>query len=194
MARRVTAYDIAQAGDIASLIGLTIDQIRAGNMETKEYGAQVLRSLTEQQQGAKEKEKEKEADNLGIDRENKLEIAMPDNITMIAQALGIKPLVALLSNGSSLAQRDAAGALANIARGRLEYQERIIASGGVKPLSSMLRAGDASAQEQAAAAMASVSQNLSQQKAIIDSGAIAPLVGLLKPNNVRFPFSGSRNR
>lgn len=181
-ARRVTAHDIAQIGDIASFIGLTIDQIRAGNMETKEYGVQVLRSLTEMQVGQPPAAK-KEKDPLDDPMDLKLE--GPDNITLIAKAYGIKALVTLLSGGSSVAQRDAAGALANIARGRKEYQERIIAIGGVKPLASMLRAGDASSQEQAAAALASVSQNLSQQKAIIESGAISPLVVLLKPNNVR---------
>ena len=39
-ARRVTAHDIAQAGDMGGLINHAIDQIRAGNMKTKEDGAQ----------------------------------------------------------------------------------------------------------------------------------------------------------
>lgn len=158
-------------------------------METKEYGAQVLRSLTEQNSSVKAPEKQQKhvPDTMAeVAWENKesLSIEPTDNISMIAQAYGIKPLVMLLTGGSSVAQRDAAGALANIARGRLENQERIIASGGVKPLAIMLRAGDASAQEQAAAALASVTQNLSQQKAIIESSAVGPLVNLLKGNNV----------
>ena len=155
-------------------------------MKTKETGASTLRSLTEQTFGAPGASKERAA--IDADEESsKIRYSHhSDKIAMIAKAYGIKPLVALLSSGSSLAQRDAAGTLANIARGRLEIQEGIIADGGVKPLANMLRTGDTSAQEQAAAAIASVSQNLSQQAAIIEAGSIAPLVSLLKSRQVRY--------
>ena len=120
-ARRVTAHDIAQAGSVDALIGITIDQIRLGRMEDKEYGASVLRSLTEQQLPApnlppQSEKKAPGADGgLGLEQETLFE-PFADVITMIAKAKGIKPLVVLLGDGSSLAQRDAAGSLANIAR------------------------------------------------------------------------------
>ena len=188
-ARRVTAHDIAQAGDMGGLINHAIDQIRAGNMKTKEDGASMLRSLTEQTVGAPGASKERAAIDTNEESRTNRYSHHSDKIALIAKAYGIKPLVALLSGGSSVAQRDAAGTLANIARGRLEMQEGIIADGGVKPLASMLRTGDTSAQEQAAAAIASVSQNLSQQAAIIEAGSIAPLVSLLKSRQVRYELA-----
>ena len=108
-ARRVTAHDIAQVGDISAFIGITIDQIRAGNMETKEIGASVLRSLTEQASGGPSGSKGKGGGDEKTDfdpREEKLDFTR-DNITLIAQAYGIKPLVSLLISGSSLAQMHA---------------------------------------------------------------------------------------
>ncbi|KOO28606.1 vacuolar protein 8 [Chrysochromulina tobinii] len=101
---------------------------------------------------------------------------------MIAQAGGIKPLVALLKEGSANGQRDACGALANIARGRTEYQQKVVDAGGVTSMAALLRNGDASAAEQAAAGLASISQCVGAQKLIISSGAVPPLVNLLKVN------------
>ena len=184
-ARRVTAHDIAQAGSIGNLINEAIDCIKVGNMEVKEYGVQTLRSLVDQQaMAANSAETRKNERENPQDDEPDFELAVPsDNISLIAQAHGIKPLVGLLTVGSSVAQRDAAGCLASIAHGRRDHQDRIIKAGGIKPLASMLRTGDAGTQEQAAAAIASVSQNaVTSQKALMDAGAVGPLVALLKPN------------
>ena len=47
MARRLTAFDIAQAGSMELLVQQTVEQVKYGNMETKAFGSSVLRSLTE---------------------------------------------------------------------------------------------------------------------------------------------------
>lgn len=197
MARRVTAHDIAQAGSISRFVEQMIDFVRAGDMETKEYGAGVLRSLTEhnaQHAGADQKGKMKtvtsEMVSSGLAIDTGMATSTPlDNISMIAKAHGIKPLVQMLKDSSSIAQRDACGTLANLARGRPENQDSIVACGGVKPLAAILRGGDAGTQEQAAAALSSVSQNLAQQKSIIEAGAIPPLVHMCRGNMVRYASS-----
>ena len=198
-ARRVNEYDIKQAGSIQLLISQLVDQVKAGNMETKEYGSQLLRSLTDQP-AKLEMQFDKKRDrgsgmSLGATAASDLdgipvqqimpggqENGLPDHCVLIASAGGIKPLVILLKEGSANGQRDACGALANIARGRENYQQLIIDAGGVISMANLLRAGDASSAEQAAAALASVSQNLNAQKLILGSGAINPLVNLLKVN------------
>ena len=188
MAPRVTAYDVAQAGSMTQLIGQTIEQLRYGKMEDKEFAAQLLRSLTEMK-SVVEAEKVDESKpiqdddrGLSLGKPGESFSAFMDNIGHIVLQQGIKPLVSVLSGGSSAVQRDAAGALANIASGRRDNQEKIIAAGGIKPLATILRTGDASTMEQAAAALASISQNLANQQKIISAGAIGPLVALLKGN------------
>ena len=202
-ARRINEHDIRQAGSIHLLIGQLIDQVKAGNTETKEYGCQLLRSLTDQPAKLElhsDKSRNRDHFSLGATaasmddtgivaaspgQENNalnLEAATVDHCIMIAQAGGIKPLVALLKEGSANGQRDACGALANIARGSTEYQQKVVDAGGVTSMAALLRNGDASAAEQAAAGLASISQCVGAQKLIISSGAVPPLVNLLKVN------------
>ena len=202
-ARRINEHDIRQAGSIHLLIGQLIDQVKAGNTETKEYGCQLLRSLTDQPAKLElhsDKSRNRDTFSLGATaasmddtgivaaspgQENNalnFEAATVDHCIMIAEAGGIKPLVALLKEGSANGQRDACGALANIARGRTEYQQKVVDAGGVTSMAALLRNGDASAAEQAAAGLASISQCVGAQKLIISSGAVPPLVNLLKVN------------
>ena len=47
-ARRVNSHDIAAAGSLSKFISNLVDQVKAGNAETKEYGVGLIRSLTEQ--------------------------------------------------------------------------------------------------------------------------------------------------
>lgn len=156
-ARRVNDFDIKQAGSIQLLIGQLVDQIKYGNMETKEYGMQLLRSLTEQpaklEPVGMEKKRGSKGSGLNLgsamstidDTGMTLAIddggggggGLSDHCVMIAQANGIKPIVALLVTGSASAQRDACGALANIARNRPDYQQRIIQAGGVVAMSGV---------------------------------------------------------
>ena len=142
-ARRVSTRDIALAGgSLDALITKLIEQVRSGNMEQREVGAMFIHSLTDQPRGLAG---EQEAEN-GV---------------LLARAGAIRPLVALVTIGSPVAQHHACGALAVIAAGRKEYQEEIAVAGGVPPLAAALRAGDPSVQEMAAAAIASVSQLVS---------------------------------
>jgi vacuolar protein 8 len=189
--RRLTAYDISQAGSLDTLISQTVEQVRFGNRETREFGAQVLRTLTEMKVAAPEPDDTKEkppqsggglVPALSGFGEAHVAAMIQDIIGLITRAHAIKPLVAVLSEGTSNAQRDAAGALANIARGRMEHQRSIVAAGGVKLLASILRSGDAGMQEQAAAALACLLEDLETQDAVLQAGAIGPLVALLKPN------------
>ena len=164
-ARRINEHDIRQAGSIHLLIGQLIDQVKAGNTETKEYGCQLLRSLTDQPAKLElhsDKSRNRDTFSLGATaasmddtgivaaspgQENNalnFEAATVDHCIMIAEAGGIKPLVALLKEGSANGQRDACGALANIARGRTEYQQKVVDAGGVTSMAALLRNGDAS--------------------------------------------------
>ena len=162
-------------------------------METKEYGVALLRSLTDQpvkpenwSAGQTAEKSDSIRNDGGLATELDIgSIPQPvakDHCQMIASASAIKPLCKLLVDGSPIAQRDACGALANIARGRTEYQERIIQAGGVTAMAALLRTGDASAQEQATAALSSVSQHESSRGTMITAGAVPPLVNLLKVN------------
>lgn len=192
--RRVNAHDIAQAGSISKLIVNLVDCVKAGDMESKEYGARLLRSLTEQPMGPEMEEGTRKRSGSsalalsslsGPDGGGVGGLAMSglqDHCAMIADAHGIKPLVLLVKDGSPVAQRDACGALATIACGRGEYQERIIKAGGIPAMAALLRTGDAATQEQAAGGLSSVSQHGSSQSHIISASAIAPLANLLKLN------------
>ena len=193
MPARVTAYDIAQAGSMKQLIGQTIEQLRYGNSETKDFASQVLRSVTEMKgfvddaagkkpDGSKLDSANGDKPKLSLDNSKDGIVGLLDNTGLIVQQGGVKPLIQALKDGSSNAQRDSAGALANIANGQLANQEKIVDAGGIVPLATILKTGDAGAQEQAAAALASISQNLKLQETIIKAGAINPLVALLKGN------------
>ena len=158
---RVTARDVAREGNLEQFIAKLIRDVDVGMMETKENAAAMLKSLTEQPRGL-DGPQEKE------------------NAELIGNAGGVKPLVALMAAGSAIGQASACAALANIARGRPEYQKAIFDGGGVEPIAAALRLGDSHLQELASAALASVSQLEASRKAIIKVGAIPPLVALLK--------------
>lgn len=158
---RVTARDIALAGSLEKLIAQLIDKVNKGNMEAKEEGAALLRSLTEQPKG--------------LDGPQEAE-----NAELIGKAGAVKPLVALVVSGSPVGQANACAALANIARRRDEFQTVLFDEGGVAPIASALRLGGSQLQEMAADAMASLSELEASRKSIIKGGAIPPLVALLE--------------
>ena len=85
--RRVNARDIA-GGTLLELIARLIDDVRTGNMETKERSAMMLRSLTEQPKG------------LAGPQEH-------ENAVLIAQKGAIRPLVSLVIIGNPNAQAHA---------------------------------------------------------------------------------------
>ena len=133
MARRLTAFDIAQAGSMELLVQQTVEQVKYGNMETKAFGSSVLRSLTEMHAWSAPQGKSAAMDGGNPPKEEALNNsssgnkAVPDmkgggggdymtadNIAMIVKMEGIKPLIQTLTIGTSYAQRDASGALADV--------------------------------------------------------------------------------
>ena len=120
-ARRVTGNDVTQAGGLIALIDKLVDQAKTAKMDEKERASGMLHSLTGQPSGLDPKQTE-------------------PNAIIIARRRGIIPLVTLVSEGSTVAQLHACGALANIAKGKQEYQQQIFEAGGVTKLVEMLSA------------------------------------------------------
>lgn len=139
-------------GSIDGLIEALLDGVQKGPMDVSERSAAALRSLA---------------------------LSSPDNATRISRH-GITPLIGLISSGSTLAQVHACAVIGLVTIKREELQLDVASKGGLEALTAVLRAGGNSAQEQAAAAIASVSKAEANIPAIIKSGAIAPLVGLLR--------------
>ena len=127
-ARRVTGNDVTQAGGLIALIDKLVDQAKTAKMDEKERASGMLHSLTGQPSGLDPKQTE-------------------PNAIIIARRRGILPLVTLVSEGSTVAQLHACGALANIAKGKQEYQQQIFEAGGVPALISVLRGGDPGVQD-----------------------------------------------
>lgn len=93
MPARVTAFDIAQAGSMTQLVGQTIEQLKYGTMETKEFASQVLRSLTEMKSEVEVDEK-KEKPVLAEEKKDSLSLdpaafsgGFKDNIALIVDQL-----------------------------------------------------------------------------------------------------------
>ena len=116
---RVTARDISLAGSLEALIAKLIKEVSTGDMETKEHGTALLRSLTEQHKSDADTE--------------------PDNAVLIGKKGGIRPLLGVVASGSPLGRTNACAALANICRGHV-HPER-----GSTPARSMLGLSPSSA-------------------------------------------------
>lgn len=108
-----------------------------------------------------------------------------DSIKAIAASNGIRPLVTMLTAGTSAAQAHAASVLSDMARSSSRNQSQIISEGGIAPLVNLL-AKENNARTKAAAAGALRSLSSGQpdtQKAVADAGAIKPLVVLLNEDD-----------
>ena len=128
--RRLTAFDVAQAGSMEMLVQQTVEQLKYGNSETKEFGANVVRTLTEMRswvapEGKGDKSLAPKDDSRPAPTGSTGSRAVPainasaaaaadmssswmaDNIALIMKADVITPLVQVIATGTSNAQRDA---------------------------------------------------------------------------------------
>ena len=107
--------------------------------------------------------------------------ATEDSIKAITAANGIRPLVTMLSAGTSAAQAHAASVLSDMARSSSRNQNQIISEGGITPLVNLLNKEHPPKSKAAAAgALLALSQGSPDtQKAVADAGAIKLLVALL---------------
>ena len=119
---RITAQDIAKAGDVPTLIKDLVKKLSDPNSSIVEGGAAMLKSLAEQ--GHRE-----HADAL-----------------VTCGAVG--PLVRVLSSGSTDAQTSACSALSEIALHKVSHQAAIVEAGALLPLVKLLKTGSSKAQEQ----------------------------------------------
>jgi len=119
---RITAQDIAKAGDVPTLIKDLVKKLSDPNSSIVEGGAAMLKSLAEQ--GHRE-----HADAL-----------------VTCGAVG--PLVRVLSSGSTDAQTSACSALSEIAQHKVSHQAAIVEAGALLPLVKLLKTGSSKAQEQ----------------------------------------------
>ena len=162
-ARRVTAKDVARAGTLPAYIKLLVSDLTNGKLDSKEHAAAYLHSLTEQPKGLDGK------------------VQLEENAVLIAKAGAIRPLVTLVSNGTTLGQAHACGALATIAHDRPHYQQEILEADGVEALVYALRMGDASVQQFAVAALVALTEQPAFQAALLKAkGAVHTMVLLLK--------------
>lgn len=102
------------------------------------------------------------------------------NPSAIVRAGGIKLLVDMLSSGTDGGQLHAASTLATIAASKKEFILATVDAGVIGPLVGLLRKGSNKAQVYAAAAVASISQDPEHKDAMIQAGAIQPLVRLVR--------------
>ena len=103
------------------------------------------------------------------------------NVSQIASASGIKPLIRLLSSPSGQAQAHAAAVLADLTRSSTQNQNDVAHEGGIEPLVKLLSTGwSPEAKAEAAGALWSLSSGDDDTKAAVaEAGAIPPLVALL---------------
>ena len=150
---------VAQLDDnhVADFIEDTIDLMKYGSMECKEWAAEALHTVAETAQ--------EHAHKLGV--------------------RGLKPLISLADEGSHAAQAHAAAAVALIIQSDPEYVSKVCKHGGIGLLTRVLRAGTGSVQEQAAAALASIASVTEQVAPLVRSGAVPLLVSLLHSSNSR---------
>ena len=142
---------------VADFIEDTIDLMKYGSMECKEWAAEALHTVAETAQ--------ENAHKLGV--------------------RGLKPLIGLADEGSHAAQAHAAAAVALIIQSDPEYVSKVCKHGGIGLLTRVLRAGTGSVQEQAAAALASIASVTEQVEPVVRSGAVPLLVSLLHSTNSR---------
>lgn len=108
-----------------------------------------------------------------------------DNVTSISTSGGIRPLVALLSSSSYVAQAHSAAVLADMARKSARNQRHIIFEGGIAPLVALLgKDNKPKAKAEAAGALCCLCSGLSEtQKVVADAGAIKLLVAILNESD-----------
>lgn len=136
--------------------------------------APTPRELVHQLQSGTEQQKQEAAYSLST--------VHFDNPTAILEAGGIAPLVALVRNGTTDPQKEAAAhALSNLASGSPENQLAIALAGGIVPLVTLVRAGTTEIQKEAGAlAIATIALgNRDTQLAIVQAGGIEPLSALV---------------
>ena len=126
-----------------------------------------------------------------------LEAATVDHCVMIAQAGGIKPLVALLepeaSGGDAETQRQAAVVLADMARVQAAYGATVAKEGGIPLLVDLLRTSSTiEAKAEAAGALSSLATEHAREMG--EAGAIEPLVDLLKSDATAVADTSSLTR
>lgn len=107
------------------------------------------------------------------------------NIIQCAESGGVRPLVALLSSTSTVAQSQAALVIAAMTKGTdnlsNKNQASVASEGGIGPLVALLTAEGDESKAAAAGALWSLARGLPEtQAAVADAGAVQPLVNLLK--------------
>ena len=116
-----------------------------------------------------------------------------EHAQLVGSSGAIQPLVALLKTDSKHAQKQAAHALAGIAKGGQENQNGVKDAGGVELLVDLMKVNaDGSADEEvqsgAAAALAALANsNAANQVAITACGGIEPLIKLVTDSSVEQP-------
>lgn len=121
-ATRVTAQDIAQAGDLPRLIKQLVKRMIDGEMEIREHASVQISSLALQGHG--------------------------EHCEALHKAGAVRPLVQLLMQGGAKSQSAACGALGAIANAKDEHQNTLVEAGGVPPLVRLLKTGSPKVQEQ----------------------------------------------
>lgn len=105
-----------------------------------------------------------------------------ENVTEIANANGIRPLVALLDADDAETQAHAAVVLEDMTRISQQHATTVAKEGGIPLLVALLTTGsDADCRAEAAGALGSLSMGHARE--VSDAGAISPLVALLAETN-----------
>ena len=99
----------------------------------------------------------------------------------------IAELVSRLNTGNAEVKEQAASALQAIATmDHGEHADILFKGNAVKPLVNLLANGTTNSQSYASSALANIVRNKPEaQKALVDAGGIAPLVGLLKTGSAK---------
>jgi hypothetical protein len=110
-----------------------------------------------------------------------------EHVDAIVRSGGVKPLIALLSSESSIAQASCSHVLADLARTNHTIQTIVAADGAIPPLVALVSTSqDADARAAAAAAIWALSTaNASMQASLEAAGAVPPLVTLLEEPSER---------
>ena len=120
-----------------------------------------------------EKAKEKGAQMIAL-----LATEHADNGAHAVRLGAIKPLIAAIAGGNDPLQCTVAEALAILARGQPEHQQRM--ADAVVPLVGVMRGGSSKAMMHAAAALAAISELAEHRELVVKAGAIGPLVRLIR--------------
>ena len=108
-----------------------------------------------------------------------------DGIKGIASSNCIRPLVSMLTTGTTIAQAHAAAVLSYLAKTSTRIQMQILSEGAISPLISLLgKENSVAAKAGAAGALLALSSGQPEtQKAVVEGGAIRPLVALLSEDD-----------